>query len=62
MAGGTAVAGPPLPTLSKAPLPVEQLTQLQRRLAHLLTSLADLQGHVTHAQTLEEWYVAALPM
>lgn len=51
-----------MPTLSKAPLPVEQLTQLQRRLAHLLTSLADLQGHVTHAQTLEEWYVAALPM
>lgn len=44
-----------LPILPKAALPTEQLTQIQRRLAHLLNSLAELQGHVSTAQTLEEW-------
>ncbi|UZJ52080.1 hypothetical protein CBS101457_001400 [Exobasidium rhododendri] len=48
-------SNPSLPVLSKASLPTEQLTQIQRRLAHLLNSLAELQGHVSTAQTLEEW-------
>lgn len=42
-------------TLAKAPLPLDELTQLQRRLAHLLTSLAELQDHVANAVSLEEW-------
>lgn len=46
---------PSLPILSKASLPIDQLTQVQRRLAHLLNSLGELQGHVSTAQTLEEW-------
>ncbi|MCO5599879.1 hypothetical protein L7F22_053986 [Adiantum nelumboides] len=44
-----------MPILSKAPLPLEQLTQLQRRMAHLLNSITELQEHVMNAQTLDEW-------
>ncbi|PWN34385.1 uncharacterized protein FA14DRAFT_123953 [Meira miltonrushii] len=44
-----------MPTLAKAPLPLEQLTQLQRRMAHLLNSVTELQDHVMNAQTLDEW-------
>lgn len=48
-------SGSRLPTLHKAPLPLDQLTQLQRRMAHLLHSITELQDHVMNAQTLDEW-------
>lgn len=49
------VPGIRMPMLAKAPLPLEQLTQLQRRMAHLLNSVTELQDHVMNAQTLDEW-------
>lgn len=55
MAPKPSQGGTRMPTLAKAPLPLEQLTQLQRRMAHLLNSITELQDHVMNAQTLDEW-------
>lgn len=45
-------------SLPKQGLPLEYLTQLQRRLGQLLISIGELQTHVYETVSLDDWLVS----